>query len=79
MSDQYPRITVTQVQLRNAAVDLQIYSQWDNNFRMQTDDKGRIYWDHSPTLDSDSPHFTDDLTTIPEAQRYAAFLLAQTL
>jgi hypothetical protein len=75
----YPRITVTQLQLRNAMSDLQLYSQWDSNFRNIADEKAQIYWMWSPTLDSDSPFLTDDNTTIPEALRYSAFQLAQTL
>lgn len=75
----YPKITVTQVQLRNALIDLFLYSQWESNFISQADEKGRVYWLYSPTLDSDSPHFTEANTTLTDQQRYAAFLLAQSL
>jgi hypothetical protein len=75
----YPRITVTQMQLRNAMIQMELYSQWDGNYRNSATLAGRVYWDWSPTIDSDSPHFNDDNTTIDEAQRYSTFQLAQTL
>lgn len=73
----YPQIVVTQLQLRYALIDLGLYDQWDNNYMNLADTYGKVYWEHSPTLASDSEHFNDDNTTLTEAQRYSAFLLAQ--
>ena len=79
MSMNLPRLTATQVQLRHALIELALYSQFDSTFMNTADEKARVYYTFSPNLESDSPHFTDENTSLTELERYAVFQRAVTL
>lgn len=76
---QYPRITVQPLPFRLALLQMGYYDQLTSNFNNTAPRENVLFLEYTLSIDSDTPYFTEENTTLTEPVMYQVFQLAQTL